>query len=555
MAPSSSHIAPSWKYDVFVSFRGEDIRNTFVDHLFSDFERKGIYAFKDDKKLKRGEEISSGLYEAIEQSRFLIVIFSNDYASSTWCLRELVKILECKKKNDKYEVRALFYNVTPEVVKNQSGTYLEAFMKHEASSRIESPEWKKALTSGATLSGWNFQASNGQEPKFIERISNEVFYKLTSGGPLDAGENLVGLYTRANQMGLLQYVDSRKVNMIGICGIGGIGVSGKGDGVEAVCEVGGERGILTLGGWDRKGFFGGNGRCGYCKETGMWGVGGGLGVDGLRELRWGCRRMGRGGVFRCWMITGLGWRGCVWWGGKTIGGDERGWSKVVVRGYLSMFIYRVLSSSGKLIETKLEGEVGGCCLDYGVEGRGGGCGDEEVVFMREGVLIVVAESVGWVVSRGGGSGWGGGEGGVWVWWVWEGGESVEDYHCWVRDGVGRERDYLGLGGWVGDGDMAGGYGGRGGEWACAFLVGGVGGVGGGILPVGERWCVWGRCGGFVLGRVGYDGEGWGAGCGWICGAWGTLDWSGGCMGLGGVWDGWGMDEGLWWGVYGEKCGG
>ncbi|GJW56971.1 TMV resistance protein N-like protein, partial [Tanacetum coccineum] len=214
MAPSSSHIAPTWKYDVFVSFRGKDIRKSFVDHLFSDFERKGIYAFKDDKKLKRGEEISSGLYEAIEQSRFLIVIFSNDYASSTWCLRELVKILECKKRNDMYEVRALFYNVTPEVVKNQSGTYLEAFMKHEASNRIEAPEWKKALTSGATLSGWNFQASNGQEPKFIERISNEVFYKLTSGGPLDAGENLVGLYTRANQMGLLQYVDSRKVLVV-----------------------------------------------------------------------------------------------------------------------------------------------------------------------------------------------------------------------------------------------------------------------------------------------------------------------------------------------------
>ncbi|GJX36291.1 NB-ARC domains-containing protein [Tanacetum coccineum] len=187
MAPSSSHIAPSWNYDVFVSFRGEDIRKTFVNHLFSDFERKGIYAFKDDKKLKRGEEISSGLYEAIEQSRFLIVIFSNDYASSTWCLRELVKILECKKRNDMYEVRALFYKLVQ------------------------------------LYSGWELQASNGQEPKFIERISNEVFYKLTSGGPLEAGENLVGLYTRANQMGLLQYVESGKVNMIGICGIGGIG--------------------------------------------------------------------------------------------------------------------------------------------------------------------------------------------------------------------------------------------------------------------------------------------------------------------------------------------
>lgn len=174
MAPSSSHIAPSWKYDVFVSFRGEDIRKTFVDHLFSDFQRKGIYAFKDDKKLKRGEEISSGLYEAIEQSRFLIVIFSNDYASSTWCLRELVKILECKKINDKYEVRALFYNVTPEVVKNQSGTYLEAFMKHEASNRIEAHEWKKTLTLGATLSGWNLQASNGYFFNLAHLISRLV---------------------------------------------------------------------------------------------------------------------------------------------------------------------------------------------------------------------------------------------------------------------------------------------------------------------------------------------------------------------------------------------
>ncbi|PWA69068.1 disease resistance protein (TIR-NBS-LRR class) family [Artemisia annua] len=186
-------------------------------------KEKVFTLFKDDKKLKRGEEISSGLYEAIEQSRFLIVIFSNDYASSTWCLRELVKILECKKINDKYEVRALFYNVTPEVVKNQSGTYLEAFMKHEASNRIEAHEWKKVLTLGATLSGWNLQASNGQEPKFIESISNEIFYKLTSGGPLDAGENLVGLYTRAKQMDLLQFVGSRKVDMIGICGIDGIG--------------------------------------------------------------------------------------------------------------------------------------------------------------------------------------------------------------------------------------------------------------------------------------------------------------------------------------------
>ncbi|XP_024967473.1 TMV resistance protein N-like [Cynara cardunculus var. scolymus] len=224
MASSSSHSAHRWTYDVFVSFRGEDIRRNFVDHLFSDFRRKGIYAFRDDDRLKRGEEISSELYKAIEQSRFLIVIFSNDYASSTWCLRELVKILKCKEtEKDKYEVRALYYDVTPAVVQNQSGSYREAFMKHEASRRTEVPEWKEALKLAVNLSGWDLQAiPNGHEPKFIETISREIFYGL-SNGPLDAGENLVGLYTRAEQMNLLQFVGSSKVHIIGICGIGGIG--------------------------------------------------------------------------------------------------------------------------------------------------------------------------------------------------------------------------------------------------------------------------------------------------------------------------------------------
>ncbi|KAJ9542087.1 hypothetical protein OSB04_028593 [Centaurea solstitialis] len=224
IALPSSNSGQRWTYDVFVSFRGEDIRRTFVDHLFSDFRRKGIYAFRDDDRLKRGEEISSELYKAIEESRFLVVIFSKDYASSTWCLRELVKILKCKEtEKDKYEVRALYYDVTPEMVRNQSGGYGEAFVKHEASRRSEVREWKEALQMATDLSGWDFQAiPNGHEPKFIETISREIFYGL-SNGPLDAGENLVGIYTRAEQMNLSRFVGSTKVHTIGICGIGGIG--------------------------------------------------------------------------------------------------------------------------------------------------------------------------------------------------------------------------------------------------------------------------------------------------------------------------------------------
>ena len=56
----------------------------------------GIKTFIDDD-LPRGEEISAQPLEAIECSRISIIILSENYTSSTWCLNELVKILKCKK--------------------------------------------------------------------------------------------------------------------------------------------------------------------------------------------------------------------------------------------------------------------------------------------------------------------------------------------------------------------------------------------------------------------------------------------------------------------------
>ncbi|KAM7469049.1 hypothetical protein LguiA_007232 [Lonicera macranthoides] len=56
-AASSAEDHHRWKYDVFLSFRGEDIRKTFIDHLYSTLVRSGIYTFKDDERLETGESI------------------------------------------------------------------------------------------------------------------------------------------------------------------------------------------------------------------------------------------------------------------------------------------------------------------------------------------------------------------------------------------------------------------------------------------------------------------------------------------------------------------
>ena len=90
---SSSSTRSRWTYEVFLSFRGSDTRKNFTDHLYAALNQKGIFTFRDDEKLERGTFIAPELLRAIEESRFAVVIISQDYASSRWCLVELAKIV------------------------------------------------------------------------------------------------------------------------------------------------------------------------------------------------------------------------------------------------------------------------------------------------------------------------------------------------------------------------------------------------------------------------------------------------------------------------------
>ncbi|GJV15810.1 NB-ARC domains-containing protein [Tanacetum coccineum] len=66
---ATTSIPHQWKYDVFVSFRGDDIRKNFMDHMFNDFKQKRIYAYRDDREFPKGEKISPYLYKAIRESK------------------------------------------------------------------------------------------------------------------------------------------------------------------------------------------------------------------------------------------------------------------------------------------------------------------------------------------------------------------------------------------------------------------------------------------------------------------------------------------------------
>ena len=143
-----------WKYDVFLSFRGEDTRNTLVDFLNYALQRRGIDTFKDDEKLEGGKIIKPELSKAIDESRFAVVILSENYASSTWCLEELAKIIDCKKEKG-MTVLPIFYNVDPSDVRKQTGTFAEAFDEHEKQFKEKVGRWRDALNHVADIVGYH----------------------------------------------------------------------------------------------------------------------------------------------------------------------------------------------------------------------------------------------------------------------------------------------------------------------------------------------------------------------------------------------------------------
>ncbi|CAN6575413.1 unnamed protein product [Malus baccata var. baccata] len=218
--PSLSSFSKSSLYEVFISFRGEDTRKNFTGHLHEALTKAGINAFIDDE-LRRGEDITTELVRAIQGSRISIIVFSRRYSDSSWCLEELVKIMECRRMLGQL-VLPIFYDVEPSHVRKQTGRFPQSFLKHTDEKKVE--RWRAALTEASNLSGWDLRNTlDGHEAKFIKMITNDVTTKLNNKY-FDVAPYQVGIDTRVLDMSnYLGIGDSDDVRVIGISGMGGIG--------------------------------------------------------------------------------------------------------------------------------------------------------------------------------------------------------------------------------------------------------------------------------------------------------------------------------------------
>ncbi|CAN1851260.1 Disease resistance protein RUN1 [Linum perenne] len=220
---TATHSTSRCTYDVFLSFRGADTRNGFTGHLYSALLRSGIHTFLDDKEMETGGEVGPECLRGIEESRFSIVVLSKRYASSVWCLEELVHILNCRRYGSGHGVWPVFYDVDPSDVEECRGSFDEAFAQHEADFSARIKEWKAALREVSYLKGLDVRKhADGNEAKSIELLVDMISKRLDRK-LMSVARNPVAVRSRAQPVISFLQHSSEDVRILGIYGMGGVG--------------------------------------------------------------------------------------------------------------------------------------------------------------------------------------------------------------------------------------------------------------------------------------------------------------------------------------------
>ncbi|XVE84955.1 hypothetical protein DITRI_Ditri17bG0053300 [Diplodiscus trichospermus] len=205
------------RWDVFLSFRGEDTRHGITKSLYNALEEKGVRVFRDDDGLNRGDEISPSLLEAIEDSAASIVILSEKYADSHWCLEELAKICELRRL-----ILPVFYLVDPSDVRRQSGSFEKDFCSHEnrfGKDRVI--KWRRAMEKVGGIAGMVF--TNGSDEEELIRVLLREVLREVNNTPMKVASYAVGLDVRMIELINLLDVKSNGIKVLGLYGMGGIG--------------------------------------------------------------------------------------------------------------------------------------------------------------------------------------------------------------------------------------------------------------------------------------------------------------------------------------------
>ncbi|KAI9104319.1 hypothetical protein K1719_022891 [Acacia pycnantha] len=216
--PMSQQDSMGNKYEVSLSYNRDEDQDSFPSLLYSTLRKAKISVLKDD--------ISNELLQSIiEGSKISIIIFSEQYASSKWCLEELTKIMEFRRAYD-HVVLPIFYGVDRYDVRNQESRFGQAFqdlVQRISPTEYEVSRWRRALSEvggnyGFVVPYW--ESSDKRHIQNIVKLVRDIFdWKRQF-----ATEDLDGVSSQVKEVvAMLQQHQSKDFVSIGIWGMGGIG--------------------------------------------------------------------------------------------------------------------------------------------------------------------------------------------------------------------------------------------------------------------------------------------------------------------------------------------
>ncbi|XP_057825433.2 disease resistance protein Roq1-like [Cryptomeria japonica] len=181
-SPVARSIVSAKLYDVFISHRGPDVKETLAKQLYDLLQERRCQAFLDREEIKGGDSIPSAIHNAICSSVVQIAIFSKGYAESSWCLDELVLMLQ---QTDALFI-PVFYDVKPwelRYIENKNSQYAAAFFYYQSQGRNldKLHKWKSSLESASNISGYELsQYQDNLCEKIVSRVIQVVQEKKNS---------------------------------------------------------------------------------------------------------------------------------------------------------------------------------------------------------------------------------------------------------------------------------------------------------------------------------------------------------------------------------------
>lgn len=278
-ATSTAINTSNYEYQVFLNHRGCDTKNGFVSHLYSRLRSRGIRTFLDKEEMQVGDELTYQIKAVIKTASVHVVIFSENYGNSKWCLDELVLMVESRA----IIIPVFFENVKPTHLRwrgrqnreseqggSQTGESEQTGSRTGQSEQIGSRsqetqpgqgqikepkqaafvrglqtleskmddkkrrydentigKWRKALSTVADISGLELEACNGYQAELLEKIV-QLVSKIVKKSPFYVPKYEIGLEEQVKDfeekaLSQQQHQPNGRPQVVGIVGLGGVG--------------------------------------------------------------------------------------------------------------------------------------------------------------------------------------------------------------------------------------------------------------------------------------------------------------------------------------------